>query len=92
MNRTFKATRISEDNIIFPPTIIFSDKGVTIKMPSLFHHYTKFFPYEAISVSIHCPLVGFSSITFFAYGREMYVHGFYKKEVMEMKRIIEEKI
>ncbi|MDY6326284.1 MAG: hypothetical protein SPL42_06070 [Bacteroidales bacterium] len=38
------------------------------------HHNTDFIPYEAVSsVMIHTPLTGFSSITFYAYGREIRV-------------------
>ncbi|MCR4737326.1 MAG: hypothetical protein K5846_04120 [Bacteroidales bacterium] len=34
------------------------------------HHNTDFIPYDAVSsVMIHTPLAGFSTITFYAYGR-----------------------
>ena len=90
MNRQFTASRISESNLLFPPTIIFTDEGITIKTPALLHHDTAFIPYKAVSsVMIHTPLAGFSSITFYAYGREIRVHGFYQREVQEMKRLVE---
>ena len=86
----FTASRVSEKNILFPPTIIFTDEGVTVKMPALLHHNTEFMPYEAISsVFIHTPLAGFSTITFFAYGRAVEVHGFFQREVREMKELVE---
>ena len=73
-----------------PPTIIFTDEGVTVKMPALLHHNTEFMPYEAISsVFIHTPIAGFSTITFYAYGREILVHGFFQREVREMKELVE---
>lgn len=91
MNQTFTASRISEKNVLFPPTIIFTDEGVTIKMPALLHHNTEFIPYNAVSsVHIHTPVAGFSTITFYAYGRSVEVHGFFQREVREMKRLVED--
>ena len=53
-------------------------------MPALLHHNTDFIPYEAVSsVMIHTPLAGFSTITFYAYGREIHVHWFLQREVRE---------
>ena len=37
------------------------------------------------------PLAGFSTITFYAYGREIRVHGFLQREVREMKGMVEER-
>ncbi|MBR0072292.1 MAG: hypothetical protein IJP95_00510 [Bacteroidales bacterium] len=91
MYKVFKATRISESNMLFPPTIILNDEGVTVKLPAITHYNTEFIPYNAVSsVHIHTPLVGFSTITFYAYGRAVEVHGFYKSEVQSMKRIVEQ--
>ncbi len=90
MYRQFTASRVSESNVLFPPTIIFNDEGITIKTPALLHHNTDFIPYEAVSsVMIHTPLAGFSTITFYAYGREIRAHGFLQREVREMKGIVE---
>lgn len=92
MYQKFTASRISESNVLFPPTIIFSGEGITIQTPALLHHNTDFIPYEAISsVMIHTPVAGFSTITFYAYGREIRVHGFLQREVREMKRLVEER-
>lgn len=92
MNKTYTASRISEKNVLFPPTIVFTDEGVTIKMPALLHRNTEFIPYEAVSsVHIHTPIAGFSTITFYAYGRAAEVHGFLQREVQEMKRLVEER-
>ncbi len=64
MYRKFTASRVSESNVLFPPTIIFNDEGITIKTPALLHHNTDFIPYEAVSsVMIHTPFAGFSTIT-----------------------------
>jgi len=35
------------------------------------------------------PLAGFSAITFYAYGREIPVHGFLQREVREMNQLVE---
>lgn len=92
MYRTFTASRISESNVLFPPTIVFNDEGITIKSPALLHHNTEFIPYGAVSsVHMHTPIAGFSTITFYAYGREISVHGFLQREVCEMKRLVEER-
>ena len=89
---TFTASRISESNVLFPPAIVFNDEGITIKKPALLHHNTEFIPYGAVSsVHIHTPLAGFSTITFYAYGRAIPVHGFLQREVRTMKRLVEER-
>lgn len=90
MNKTFTATRISEGNMVFPPSITFDDSGVTVKKPALLHQHRSYVPYSAISnVEIYNPLVGFSSISISAYGKTVTVSGFYSSEVEEMKSIIE---
>ena len=90
MYRTFTATRISDGNMVFPPTITFDDSGVTINRPGLLSRQRSYVPYNAISnVDIYNPLVGFSSISISAYGKTITVNGFYNSEVEEMKRIIE---
>ena len=90
MYRTFTATRISDGNMVFPPTITFDDSGVTIKRPGLLSRQRSYVPYHAISnVDIYNPLVGFSSISISAYGKTITVNGFYSSEVNEMKSIIE---
>ena len=92
MYRKFTASRVSESNVLFPPTIIFTDEGITIKTPALLHHNIDFIPYEAMpNVMIHTPLVSFSTITFYSYAREIRVHGFLQREVREMKRMVEER-
>ena len=35
------------------------------------------------------PIAGFSTIIFYAYGREIRVHGFLQREVREMKALVE---
>lgn len=89
MNRTYTASRISEGNQLFPPTIILTDEGVNLRLPALFHNNTVFIPYNAIgSVDTHTPLVGFSTITFNAFGKQYVCSGFYRKDVLEMRDII----
>jgi len=88
--RVFKASRLSKDNTVFPPTVIFNDQGVLVKIPALLRKKEGFIPYVAISgVRIETPLVGFSSIYFVGYGVTYNLKGFKKSEVKEMKRIIE---
>lgn len=92
MYRKFTASRISRDNALFPPQIILEDNCVTIKCPGLFSGRSTAISYENIShISILTPLVGFSTISFFAFGEEVCIHGFTKAEAHEMKRLISEK-
>lgn len=92
MYRRFTASRISRDNALFPPQIILEDNCVTIKCPGLFSGRSTAISYENIShISILTPLVGFSTISFFAFGEEVCIHGFTKAEAHEMKRLISQK-
>ena len=89
MYSKFTASRISRDNALFPPQIILEDNCVTIKCPGLFSGRSTAIAYENIShISILTPLVGFSTISFFAYGEEVCIHGFTKSEAHEIKRIV----
>ena len=63
MRRTFTASRISEGNVLFPPTIIFDDNGVTVRCPFIFSGKSTYIPYNCIS-SVHIetpktPIIGF---------------------------------
>lgn len=89
MYRKFTASRISKDNVVFPPQIILEDNCVTIKCPGLFSGRSTAIAYENIShITILTPLVGFSTISFFAFGEELCIHGFTKSEANEIKRVI----
>lgn len=89
MYRKFTASRISRDNVVFPPQIILEDNCITVKCPGLFSGRSTAIAYENIShISILTPLVGFSTISFFAFGEELRIHGFTKAEANEIKRII----
>ena len=88
--RIYTASRLSKDNTIFPPTMIFNEQGVLVKLPSLLRKTEDFIPYTAISeVGIETPLVGFSRIYFRGLGATYNLTGFKKNEVKEMKWIIE---
>lgn len=63
MRRTFTASRISEGNVLFPPTIIFDDNGVTVRCPFIFSGKSTYIPYNCIS-SVYIetpktPIIGF---------------------------------
>lgn len=89
MYRVYIASRISKDNVFFPPKIILEDDCVTVKCPGLFSGRSTSITYDNVShISILTPLVGFSSISFFAFGEEILIHGFTKAEADEIKRII----
>lgn len=89
MYRTFTASRISEGNTLFPPTIIFDDNGVTVRCPFVFSGKSTYIPYTCISsVHIETPIIGFSTISFYAFGNLVSIHGFLKSEAIEMRQII----
>lgn len=86
----YKASRISKDNTLFPPTVIFNEKGVKVILPSLLRKKEGFIPYSAITeVHVETPLIGFSSISFEGYGTRYNLTGFKKDEVNHMKRMME---
>lgn len=88
--RVYKASRISKDNTLFPPTVIFNEKGVKVILPSLLRKKEGFIPYSAITeVHVETPLIGFSSISFEGYGTRYNLTGFKKDEVNHMKRMME---
>lgn len=89
MYKTFTASRISEGNVLFPPTIIFDDDGVTVRCPFIFSGKSTYIPYSCISsVHIETPIIGFSTISFYALGNLVSIHGFLKSEAIEMRQII----
>ena len=89
MHKTFTASRISEGNVWFPPTIIFDDNGVTVRCPFIYSGKSTYIPYSCISsVHIETPIVGFSTISFYAFGTQVSIHGFLKSEAIEMRQII----
>ena len=89
MYKTYTASRISQGNALFPPTITFDDNGVTVHCPFIFSGKSTYIPYYCISsVHIETPVVGYSTISFYAYGNLVSIHGFLKREAVEMRQII----
>lgn len=87
----FTASRLSDGNKIFPPEIHLDEQTLTVKMPGLFNGKSQTFNYGNISsVSVHTPLVGYSTITFYAAGTKVSAHGFTKAEVKRIQSLIEE--
>jgi hypothetical protein len=86
----FIAHRLSEGNKIFPTEILIENTGLTIKIPGLFGGKTQFFDYKQISsVSIDTPMIGYSTITFYAAGTKIAAYGFKKDEVNKIKQAID---
>lgn len=89
MFHAYTASRISEGNVLFPPTIIFDDNGVTVRSPFIFSGQSTYIPYNCISsVHIKTPIIGFSTISFYAFGTQVSIHGFLKLEAVQMRQII----
>ena len=89
MHKTYTASRISEGNVLFPPTIIFDDNGLTVRCPFIFSGKSTYIPYSCISsVHIETPIVGFSTISFYAFGNLVSIHGFLRSEAIQMRQII----
>ena len=89
MHKTFTASRISEGNVLFPPTIVFDDNGVTVRCPFIYSGKSTYIPYSCISsVHIETPIIGFSTISFYAFGNPVSIHGFLRSEAIQMREII----
>ena len=92
MYKKFTASRISRDNVLFPPEIILEDEYLTLNYPGLFASRCTNIPYENIShISSVTPLIGFTTLSFYAFGKEVRIHGFTVAEVKEIKRFIASK-
>ncbi len=88
----FVASRLSENNKIFPAEIHLENNGVTVKIPGLFSGRSEHIVFSKITnVTIETPIVGYSTITFKAAGTRVSAHGFTKAEVKQIKRAIDEK-
>ncbi len=92
--KNYTASRLSEGNKVFPITLQIDDLGVTLKHPGLFSGQEKTIPFSRVSsVDVDCPLVGYSTIMIQTTGEgKIAAHGFTKSEVVEMKKMILEKI
>lgn len=85
----FIASRISEGNKIFPAEIHCEENGLTVRIPGLFRGESQYFDYSQISsVRVDAPLIGYSTIHFYAGNAYVSAHGFTKSEVNEIKHII----
>ena len=84
------ASRLSEGNKIFPAEIHIEPTGISVKIPGFFSGESKYFDfYNIASVDINAPMIGYSTITFYAGGTKMIAHGFNRSEVQEVKDAIE---
>ena len=76
---TYTASRISEGNKLFPPSIETGELGLTVKFPSLFKGKKQFVSYDNISsIKYDAPLVGFTKLHIIINGKTTTVEGFYK--------------
>jgi len=85
----FVASRLSEGNKVFPTEINCEEHGLTVKIPGLFRGESQYFDYHQISsVGVDAPLIGYSTITFYAGVNFISAHGFNSDEVKRIKEII----
>ncbi len=85
----FVASRLSEGNKVFPTEINCEEHGLTVKIPGLFQGESQYFDYQQISsIGVDSPLIGFSTITFYAGANFISTHGFTSDEVNQIKKII----
>ena len=81
MGKKYTASRLSEGNKLFPPSIIVEEGGLTVKFPSLFSGEEKFIEFDDISsISFDAPVVGFTELTLNIRGAITTVKGFYKDD------------
>ncbi|MEI2758754.1 MAG: PH domain-containing protein [Bacteroidia bacterium] len=92
--KEYKASRMSKGNKVLPNKIRIDNDGITFRIPGVFSGEEKTIPFSRISsVEVNTPLVGFSSITINTTGEGAIVAtGFYKEDVLEIKKIVLEKI
>lgn len=85
----FKTSRLSNGNLLFPIEIILSN-NITIKTPNLISNNERVILFSRVSsVSVSTPVIGFSSITIETNGESLVlIHGFYKREVEEISKLI----
>jgi len=87
----FTASRLSEGNKVFPAEIYLEENSVEIKAPGLFSGDSKYLNYEDITaIEVDSPMIGFSTLRLFHNGNKIEVHGFSKKDIKEIRRIVDE--
>jgi hypothetical protein len=87
----FTASRLSNNNKVMPNEIIVEDNGVTVKIPGLFSGKSKYFDFNEIaSIEMQSPLMGFTTIIFYAGGTNISANGFTSKDAKRIKRLIED--
>ncbi len=70
--------------------LTFEPNGLTVKIPGLFSGQSRHLDYQQIGeVSVHAPMVGFATITFYTAGTMVSAHGFTSSEVKQVKDAIE---
>lgn len=90
--KTFKASRLSKGNRMFPQKITVEDNGLRIKTTRLFSGDELFMPYKEITnMEITSPFIGFSGmlLTCNLAPYLVEVHGFKKSEIKEIRVAVE---
>ncbi|MEO7263929.1 MAG: SHOCT domain-containing protein [Ferruginibacter sp.] len=91
--KIFKASRVSEGNMMFPAEIHIEETEIMLKIPGFFSGKSRHIIYQQIeAVNIDTPMIGYSTITFVVGGEKIVGHGFTKTEVREIKEICTAKI
>lgn len=92
--KKFIASRLTKGNVVFPAEITITSESVSLLNPSILSGKEKTIPYARISsVDINSPLIGFSTITIETTGEGKIIsNGFLRDEVIEMKKLILEKV
>lgn len=77
----YTASRLSEGNKLFPPSVITESEGMKIKFPKLFGGEETFVSYDDISsISFDAPMIGFTQLHINIRGNVTTVEGFYKRD------------
>lgn len=91
--KIYKASRVSEGNMLFPAEIHIEETEIMLKLPGFFSGKSRHIVYQQIEgVNIDTPMIGYSTITFVVGGEKVVGHGFTKNEVSEIKEICSAKI
>ena len=89
--QTFRSSRLSNGNALFPSEVIIEDTYVMFRKPGVIAATEKTFKYNKISsIEVSSPFIGFSKVKICSIGLDsMLIEGLERAEAEEIRRLIE---
>jgi hypothetical protein len=86
----YRASRLSQGNLIFPKRLTLNANGVTITQPGFLSGTEEDISYNKLAtVKVDTPFIGFSKVILNSTGKkEIVIHGFTAKDAKEIKKNI----